>query len=142
MKWSNRFKQMVAGELPGMEDHQFELQKNHIVCTACKGRILRNSARDKLWALAQAQCWNRAWEPMDTWQGHASHSMWRQGGKLFCTQCRAHAIHKGQDFSASKSSRQPCGLALVSKSSQLIESKEVQSRRWKVGTLLGSLLYE
>ena len=101
--------QMVAGELPQMESHKFEVQKHYIVCTACKGRILRNSAREKLLALAEGPCWNKPWPIPNGWLGHTSHKMWRQGGKVYCTQCKAHATNRADSYQASKGLRQACG---------------------------------
>ena len=101
--------QMVAGELPQMESHKFEVQKHYIVCTACKGRILRNSAREKLLVLAEGPCWNKPWPIPSGWLGHTSHKMWRQGGKVYCTQCKAHATNRADSYQASKGLRQACG---------------------------------
>lgn len=102
-------KPMLAGELPDMAAHKFELQKNYLVCQECKCRILRHAAKEKLVALAATPCWNGIWQGDATWAGHHSHEMWRQGGKLSCRKCKAQAIRNGDGFQPSKNLRAPCG---------------------------------
>ena len=101
--------QMLTGALPEMSAHRFELQKNYLVCMECKSRILRHAAKEKLVALATTPCWNGPWEEAEGWDGHSSHVMWRQGGRLSCQQCKSHAISKEGKFIASKQLRLPCG---------------------------------
>ena len=101
--------QMLTGALPEMSAHRFELQKNYLVCMECKGRILRHAAKEKLVALATTPCWNGPWEAAVGWEGHCTHVMWRQGGKLICQQCKSHALCKEGQFHASKQLRNPCG---------------------------------
>ena len=60
---------------------------NYLVCNLTGLRTLKNSARDKLQALAQQECWNQQWMPKADWQGHPTHMMWRKGGKVFCKTC-------------------------------------------------------
>ena len=100
---------MLTGALPEMSAHRFELQKNYLVCMEGKSRILRHAAKDKLVALATTTCWNGPWEEADGWDGHNSHVMWRQGGRLSCQQCKAHAISKDGKFQTSKRLRLQCG---------------------------------
>ena len=101
--------QMLRGALPEMSAHRFELQKNYLVRMECKCRILRHAAKDKLVALAANPCWNGPWMVAADWDGHCTHVMWRQGGRLTCQQCKSQALTKNGHFTASKQLRIPCG---------------------------------
>ena len=101
--------QMLTGALPEMSAHRFELQKNYLVCMECKCRILRHAAKEKLVALAATSCWNEPWMGVEGWEGHSTHVMWRQGGRLSYQQCKAQALSKAGMFKASKQLRSPRG---------------------------------
>ena len=100
---------LLNKELPGMAPHNFVLQTNYLVCHSCNARSLRHASRDKLISLAQAPCWDQVWTPGPQWEGHASHMMWRKGGKLYCNVCKAHGMPDGNGFRASRSLKKPCG---------------------------------
>lgn len=97
--------QIVQGALPNMAPHIFAIQTNYISCEKCNIKLLKNSAREKLLEMTTKPCWDEQWSPTEGWKGHASHVMWRKGGKLWCTSCGAHAA-KG--FAASKGLQRPC----------------------------------
>ena len=103
--------QVLTGALPGMSAHCFELQRNYLVCRECKSRILRHAAREKLEALARTPCWNGPWMAQEGWNGHGTHELWRQGGKVSCKRCMANALSKAGNFSPSKVLMKPCGKA-------------------------------
>ena len=115
-------KQLANGSFPGMSDHSFELQTHYVVCSRCHSRVLRNSARDKLEGLARAPCWNQAWTP-DEWMGHKSHKMRRVGAKLFCQECKAHAVHVKAGYEASKALQKSCGKLVTSTLPSLFRSQ-------------------
>ena len=100
--------QMLSGTCAGMSDHSFSLQKHYIVCGRCNQRLLRNSAKEKLQDLATAPCWDSEWPIPAVWAGHATHQMWRKGGKIFCRRCKAHVMQKDGRPQASKHLTKAC----------------------------------
>ena len=115
-------KQLANGSFPGMSDHTFELQAHYVVCRKCHCRVLRNSAREKLESLARAPCWDQAWEP-EQWRRHKSHKMWRVGAKLFCHECKSHAVHTKGGFEPSKALGRACEKATTSTLPSLFRSQ-------------------
>ena len=102
-------KSLLDRTYPELYGHSFVLQTNYLVCTGCNGRILRHAASEKIEGLAKSKCWNQEWIPEGSWQGHKSHQLWRKGGRVTCSKCKAHAIQKDGAFAASKTLRQSCG---------------------------------
>ena len=102
--------QMLSGTLPEMAAHTFTLQTNYLVCSSCNLRALRNSAKDKLPLIASQPCWNQAWQPDASWQGHSTHDLWRRGGRVFCCKCQAHGVAQGgETWKPSRAITKRCG---------------------------------
>lgn len=99
--------QLLEGSAPNMAPHKFIVKNHYIVCETCSVRMLKNSSQAKLLEMSSKAYWNEEWQPGPTWTGHGSHKMWKKGGKLWCTQCSAHALHSAEP-QASKALQRPC----------------------------------
>ena len=106
---SQMIQQILDGTLPEAGGHLFKQQGSYLVCQHCGTRTLRNTAKEKIKAMAVEPCINQAWQPDQTWGGHATHRMWRKAKGLRCQACRAQAMWQKDKWVPSKTLKAPCG---------------------------------
>ena len=111
---SQMIQQILDGTLPDEGGHFFKQQGSCLVCQHCGTRTLRNTAKEKIRAMAIEKCINQEWHPDRSWGGHASHRMWRKAKGLRCQACKAQATWQPDKWMPSKTLKAPCGHQEVS----------------------------
>ena len=106
---SQMIQQILDGTLPEAGGHLFKQQGSYLVCQLCGTRTLRNTAKEKIKAMAVEPCINQAWQPDQPCGGHATHRMWRKAKGLRCQACRAQAMWQKDKWVPSKTLKAPCG---------------------------------
>ena len=89
------------GETGQDGQHFWSVGAHYIKCEKCGINLLKRSKQEALESFMAQECINTAWVPTPGWTGHQSHTMWRKGTTVQCSQCKGKATLKEGIYLAS-----------------------------------------